>query len=83
MSRIVVLMDLPANDATHRSMIDSLTHARDHLGVSVEWDVTKTNAIGDLGDAVVIGPGSPYLDPRAAEAAITQARERRLPLVAI
>jgi CTP synthase (UTP-ammonia lyase) len=31
--------------------------------------------------AIVIGPGSPYRDPKAAHAVVREARERDIPLV--
>ena len=55
----------------------------------VHWDTTSRSLDMHvlalrrrLGDGVVIGPGTPYREPHAAERAITAARERGVPLVA-
>ena len=78
---ITVLMDLPPEQAYHRATVAALEHAADALGAAVDVHVVTTDAIGALGDGVVIGPGSPYRDPMAVESVIRQARERGLPLV--
>ncbi len=82
MSRaITVLMDLPADNDSHRFTVDALDHAIAALDAPVSVRVVHTDAVDDLGDGVVIGPGSPYLDAAAAEQAIQTAREKGLPLV--
>ncbi|HTN80985.1 MAG TPA: hypothetical protein VMK16_15015 [Acidimicrobiales bacterium] len=82
MSRsITVLMDLPAGDESHRCTIDALEHAIAAVGAPTTVTIVRTDAVEDLGDGVVIGPGSPYRDPAAAEQAIQTARERGIPLV--
>ncbi len=87
MSReITLLMDLPDTNDSHRYTVDALTHAIAATRASVEVRIVHTDridgrAIENLGDGVVIGPGSPYRDPRAAEEAIRTAREKGLPLV--
>jgi CTP synthase (UTP-ammonia lyase) len=82
MSRaITVLMDLPAEDESHRFTVAALDHAIAALDAPVSVHVVHTDAVDTLGDGVVIGPGSPYLDPAAAEQAIQTAREKGLPLV--
>ncbi|HMK11245.1 MAG TPA: hypothetical protein VK461_06670 [Acidimicrobiales bacterium] len=82
MSRsITVLMDLPADNDSHRFTVDALAHAVAAVGAPVQVTIVRTDVIGDLGDGVVIGPGSPYRDPAAAEQAIQTARARGIPLV--
>jgi hypothetical protein len=84
MPTITVLIDSPPAAPYHVATMAALRHAidvRDDRG-SFAIDVVNTDAIGKLGDAVVVGPGTPYNDPRAAEDAITGARERGVPLVA-
>ncbi len=82
MSRVItVLMDLPADNESHRFTVDALDHAIAALDAPVSVRVVHTDAVDDLGDGVVIGPGSPYLDAAAAEQAIQTAREKGLPLV--
>ncbi len=82
MSRVItVLMDLPADNDSHRFTVDALDHAIAALDAPVSVRVVHTDAVDDLGDGVVIGPGSPYLDAAAAEHAIQTAREKGLPLV--
>jgi CTP synthase (UTP-ammonia lyase) len=78
---VTVLMDLPADDPSHRFTIEALDHAVATTGADVQVAVVRTDALGSLGDGVVIGPGSPYLDPAAAESAIETARRNGIPLV--
>ena len=82
MSRVItVLMDLPERNDSHRYTIDALDHAIAATSSDVTVRVVHTDAIGDLGHGVVVGPGSPYRDPRAAELVIRTTREKGLPLV--
>ena len=81
MSVISVLMDLPVDAPAYRSTMDALDHSIAALDAQVSVVVYRTNEIGALGDAVVIGPGSPYRDAAAAESVIESARARGLPLV--
>lgn len=79
-----MLIDLPAEARYHGATVEALRHAIEAAGADCEIDVVHTDRIGDtsaIGDGVVIGPGSPYRDPSAAEAVIRQARERGVPLV--
>ena len=78
---ITVLMDLPADNESHRFTLDALDHAIAALDAPVSVRIVHTDAVDDLGDGVVIGPGSPYRDAAAAEHAIQTAREKGLPLV--
>lgn len=82
--RIVTVIDQAASAPYHRATLAALAHAAAHLGVEVSIEVTPTDALdpADLGDGVVIGPGTPYRRPEAAHAAIRAARERGVPLVA-
>ncbi|MGD9749596.1 MAG: hypothetical protein AB7W59_01230 [Acidimicrobiia bacterium] len=79
--RITVLIDLPATQRFHRSTVDALQHAIDEGGHDAVISVLRTDAPGELGDAVVVGPGSPYRDPGVADHVIRTARERGLPLL--
>jgi CTP synthase (UTP-ammonia lyase) len=82
MSRVVtVLMDLPESNDSHRYTVSALEHAIAWSGAAVTFEVVRTDSHPRLADGVVIGPGSPYRDPTAAEAAIQTAREKGLPLV--
>jgi CTP synthase (UTP-ammonia lyase) len=82
MSRaITLLMDLPPDNDSHRFTVEALDHAIAALDAPVRVRIVHTDAVDDLGDGVVIGPGSPYLDAAAAEQAIQTAREKGLPLV--
>ena len=82
MSRsITVLMDLPTDNASHRFTVDALRHAIAALDAPADVQIVPTDAITALGDGVVVGPGSPYRDPSAAEQAIQTAREKGIPLV--
>jgi hypothetical protein len=84
MPTITVLIDSPPTAPYHGATIDALRHAIDEHDErhSFTIDVVNTDAVEKLGDAVVIGPGTPYNDPRAAEDVIADARERGVPLVA-
>ncbi|HEY3831107.1 MAG TPA: hypothetical protein VGO03_02330 [Acidimicrobiia bacterium] len=84
MPTITVLIDSPPTARYHAATVNALGHAIDERDDrdSFTIDVVHTDAISTIGDAVVIGPGTPYNDPRAAEAVITSARERGVPLVA-
>ena len=82
MSRaITVLMDLPESNDSYRYTLTALEHAIAAAQVDLTVTVARTDSRPDLGDGIVIGPGSPYRDPAAAEAAIQTAREKGLPLV--
>jgi CTP synthase (UTP-ammonia lyase) len=74
-------MDLPVDAPAYRSTMDALDQAIAALDARVSVVVHRTNEIGVLGHAVVIGPGSPYRDAAAAESVIELARARGLPLV--
>ena len=82
MSRVItVLMDLPESNDSHRYTVAALKHAIAATNSDVGFRVAPTDSRAHLGDGVVIGPGSPYRDPGAAEGAIRTAREKGLPLV--
>ena len=78
---ITVVMDLAPDRPYHRATVAAIGHAADAAGVAVDVQVVTTDAVGALGDGVVIGPGSPYREPAAVERVIRGARERGLPLV--
>jgi CTP synthase (UTP-ammonia lyase) len=82
---IAVLMDLPPERPYHRATLAALSHAAS-VGCAVRTIVVPTDAIGGrpadaLGEAVVVGPGSPYRDAEAVLDLIGSARERGVPLV--
>lgn len=86
MTIISVVMDLPDSARYHWATIGALGHAVDALGLDVTIDVVGTDRIDDSfiaepGDAVMLGPGTPYLRPRVAEGVVRAARERGVPLV--
>lgn len=81
---VAVLIDLPSDHPYHRATLAALAHAA--AGLNMRSIVVPTDAItgrsaDELGDAVVVGPGSPYRDPEAVHAVIRSARERGVPLV--
>ncbi len=82
-----VLIDLPADHQYHRATLAALGHASEHRRIPIEVQVVPTETIRDaariatVGSAVIIGPGSPYRDPDAANAVVREARERNVPLV--
>ena len=84
--RLVLLIDLPADHKYHRASVVALEHAGAAAGLIAKIDVVRTSELtgnpSDLGDGIVIGPGSPYENPAAANGAIRQARKHGVPLVA-
>ena len=50
-------------------------------GTDIAVEVVRTDAVGTVGAAVVIGPGSPYRDPATAEQVVEEARREGIPLV--
>lgn len=81
MSTITVLLDLPPDDPAHRFTVDALAHAVALRDADVAVEVTRTDQLGALGDGVVVGPGSPYLDSAVAEEVIQTARLEGIPLI--
>ena len=78
--RIAVAIDLPPTATYHRATIDAIGHAAGALGCAVDVDVRNTDAAGfdDLSgvDGLVIGPGSPYRDEPAENAAERERQDR-------
>ena len=79
---VTVVMDLPTDHEYHRATIDAIDHAVAALRADVVVRLETTDDTTGIGDGFVIGPGSPYRDPNAAEEIIRFARERGVPLVA-
>ncbi len=85
--RVDVVFDVPAEMTDYfQPTLDAVEHAAAGLELDAEVRVVRTDTIDDryfdeLPDAVVIGPGSPYIEPDAAERVIRTAREKGLPLV--
>ena len=82
-----VVLDSPPTARYHAATVDALRHAIDQAQADIEIRVVRTpgidrNFLDSPGDAVLIGPGSPYDKPFAAEELIRTAREQGLPLVA-
>ncbi len=84
MPAITLLIDSPSTAAYHVATIAALRDAIDQRddAASFRIDVVRTDEIAAVGDAVVLGPGTPYRDARRAEKVVTDARERGIPLVA-
>jgi CTP synthase (UTP-ammonia lyase) len=82
---IAVLMDLPPGQPYHQATLAALAHAAplrcDVRTVVVPTDTIDGRPADALGDAVVVGPGSPYHDAEAALDVIRTARVRGVPLV--
>lgn len=80
-------MDLAPDHRYHVATVDALRHASDHAHLPIEVRIVRTDSITDAaevarpGSAVIIGPGSPYLDQDAAHAVVRLARERGVPLL--
>ena len=82
---VAVLMDLPRDHPNHLATLAALDHAS-AVSCALRTIVVPTDAIGgrsadSLGDAVVVGPGSPYRDAEAVLQVIGSARERGVPLI--
>jgi hypothetical protein len=90
MPKITVLIDSPPTSPYHLATLEALRHAVDMRADAASFviEVVPTDAIPDvdqvgaIGDGVVVGPGTPYKNPGAAEAVVTSARARGVPLVA-
>lgn len=84
--KLIAVIDLPAEAPFHRASLEALRHAADASDVDAEIVVIRTPELTgnreQLGDGVLVGPGSPYDNPAAAQNAIRLARERGIPLVA-
>jgi hypothetical protein len=78
---IAVLIDLPPEQRYHRATLAALGHAGAARVVVVPTDTIQGRAADALGDAVVVGPGSPYRDAEAAHDVIRSARELGVPLI--
>src|SRR5260370_34472569 len=63
-------MDLPADHRYHRATLAALGHMSEVRGIPIEVRVVPTDTIRSAGrvavagSAVIVGPGSPYRDPR-------------------
>ena len=84
--RIDVVFDVTEDSPYHAPTVDAVAHAAASLGVKLELNVMRTRRIDDtyldeMPHGIVIGPGSPYDVPIAAEIAVQEARERGVPLV--
>ena len=81
-----VLIDLAPGQRFRTATFDALAHAASACGVDAELRAVPTDEIdadffGAIGDAVVMGPGTPYTRPDRAEEVVRLARERGVPLV--
>ncbi len=83
---LTVIIDSAPDRGSHVATVTALEDAIAHAGVDGGVRVVRTPEIdadflADPGHGMLIGPGSPYDDPTAVEAAIRVARERGVPLV--
>lgn len=83
---VAVLMDLRPDEPYHQATLAALAHAGAVRRCALRAIVVPTDVIGGrdadaLGDAVVVGPGSPYREAEAVIDVIRSARERGVPLV--
>ena len=81
-----MLLDLAPQQRYHTATVTALEHAAAALGADIEPRVLPTDTLDGLEEvansaAIVVGPGSPYRNPDAANAAIRLAREHGIPLV--
>ncbi len=83
LATISYISDLPETHRFHQATLAALRHATSSGTHDVRIEVVRTDEIGRLGDAVLVGPGSPYRDPTAVERVIASARERGVPLLAV
>jgi hypothetical protein len=78
---VAVLMDLPPEHRYHRATVAALGRAGPARVSVVPTDTIRGRGADALGDAVVVGPGSPYSDAGAVLDVIRSARERGVPLI--
>ena len=84
--RIDVIFDVTADSPYYSPTVDAVHHAAKALDVAADVRVIRTGTIDDtyldeMPHAVLIGPGSPYDKPSAAETTVLVAREEGVPLV--
>lgn len=85
-SRIDIIFDVTAQTPYYQPTLDAVIHAAAAAEAAIDLSVVRTDKIDGgylqaLPDALVIGPGSPYDKPAAAELVVRAARERGVPLV--
>ena len=83
---ISVLVDLPETQQYLTATMAALEHSATATNINIDAQLIRTDTITPAfiehpGDAVVLGPGSPYLRPDLAEEVIRSAREKGIPLV--
>ena len=82
---IAVLIDLPETQSYFAATLAALEHAAASSSVDMRPLVIRTDTLEERSiarvAAVVVGPGSPYCEPDAVNAAIRTAREQGIPLV--
>jgi CTP synthase (UTP-ammonia lyase) len=81
---VAVLIDLPPERPYHQATLAAIAHAA--AACEARASVVPTSTIGaraadELGDALVVGPGSPYRDAEAVLNVIASARARGVPLL--
>ena len=81
MDAVTVLIDLPPDDPAYSFTVEGLGHALTARASGIELVVTRTDEIGELGRGVVVAPGSPYRDAKAAEHVIESCRLDGTPLL--
>ena len=84
MPSISVVFDLPAAGAGFRFTVEGVRHAVDGRRAELAVDVIRTAELAAgraVGDGILLGPGSPYDEPRAVEDLATRARREGIPLV--
>jgi CTP synthase (UTP-ammonia lyase) len=83
---VTVLMDLRTEQAYHVATLAALEHAAAGVGLEAHVSVVRTDTIDRAlvacpGDAVVVGPGSPYRNPDGVHDVVRSAREHGVPLL--
>ena len=85
--RIDIVFDQPPDSPYHSPTVDAVVAAVRAASADLDVRVVGTAEVRAswaeaLPAGVMIGPGTPYRDPAAAEEAIRTAREKGIPLVA-
>jgi CTP synthase (UTP-ammonia lyase) len=82
-TRIGIIGDFDAGNATHLATNNAIEHASEALGIPLQAQWLATDRAHDYGNyhALLCSPGSPYRSTEGALEGIRYAREKRVPFI--